>query len=158
MTDINIPFNPTSFNPIEEFTEVKPSKIHGLGLFAKKLIPKGTIWWHAREKDVLIINEEQFRIFDLSIKSAQMESFMKILLTFSYYERDSNVLIFCLDNSRYVNHSLDANSGESEDENGFCSVAHQTIQIGEELTEDYSKYTPCSWLKKYIEYFDPSYW
>lgn len=36
MTDINIPYNPTSINPIEEYVIVKPSKIHGLGLFAKK--------------------------------------------------------------------------------------------------------------------------
>ena len=99
MTERKIVFNSNTTNPIEEYTEVKPSKIHGLGVFAKKLIPKGTVWWHAREKDVLIINKEQFRILDLSFKSAQMESFMKILLTYSYYERDLGVLVFCLDNS-----------------------------------------------------------
>lgn len=158
MTDTEIPYNPTSINPLEEFTIVRPSKTHGLGLFAKKLIPKGKTWWHARESDILIITREQFIILELSTKSPQMEGYMRTLLTYSYYERELDVLIFCLDNSRYVNHSFNANSGASEDENGFCAVAIQDIQIGEEITEDYSKYTLCNWLKKYRGYFDPSCW
>jgi len=156
--DINFPYNKTSINPIDEYTEVKQSKIHGLGLFAKKLIPKGTIWWHARERDVLIITKDQFITLTSSIKSAQMETYMKILLTFSYYERDLDALIFCLDNSRYVNHSSNANSGSDEDETGFCSVAQRDIHIGEEITEDYSKYTFCNWLEEHKGFFDPSCW
>ena len=158
MTDINIPYNKTSLNPIEEYTEVKPSKIHGLGLFAKNFIPKGTIWWHARESDVLIITKDQFITLESSIKSLQMESYMKTLLTYSYYERDLDTLLFCLDNSRYVNHSFNANSGASEDGNGFCSVSLRDIHIGEEITEDYSKYTICKWLENYKGFFDPSCW
>ena len=158
MTDKNIPYNPSSINPIEEFVEVKPSKIHGLGLFAKKLIPKGTIWWHARVEDVLIINREQFITLESSVKSSQMENYMRILLTYSYYERDLDVLIFCMDNSRYINHSLNANSGPLDDESGFRSMALRDIQTGEEITEDYSKYTLCKWLENYREYFDPTCW
>ena len=158
MTEIKIPYNPNSINPIKEYTVVRPSKIHGLGLFARKLIPKGAVWWHAREKDVLIISRDQFIVLDSSFKSAQMESYMKILLTYSYYERDLDALIFCLDNSRYVNHSFNDNSGPPEDESGFCAVAKRDIQIGEEITEDYSKYTLCKWLEKYKGFFDPSCW
>ncbi|MHA2289549.1 MAG: SET domain-containing protein [Promethearchaeota archaeon] len=158
MTNKCNPYNHTSINPIEEFTEVKPSKIHGLGLFAKILIPKGTVWWHAREKDVLIITKDQFKLLELSVKSGLMESYMKALLTYSYYERNLDALVFCLDNSRYVNHSFDANTGSSEDENGFCSVTLRDIQSGEEILEDYSKYTFCTWLEKHRTYFDPSCW
>jgi len=144
MTDIILPYNPTSINPIEEFTIVGQSKIHGLGLLAKKFIPKGTVWWYAREEDVMIITKEQFLTIDSSIKSPQMEEFMTILLIYSYYERDINALVFCLDNSKYVNHSFNPNSGISEDASTFCSVALRDIQIGEEITEDYSKYTICN--------------
>ena len=158
MTDINDSYNKTSVNPIEEYTEVKSSKIHGLGLFAKKFIPKGTVWWHARKDDILIISKEQFNVLDSSVKTARMENFMEILLIFSYYERELDALVFCLDNSRYVNHSLNANSGPSEDENPFCSAALRDIEIGEEITEDYSEYTVCNWLEKYTEYFNPSCW
>ena len=158
MHKYRIPFNNHPNNPIDKYAEVKESNIHGLGLFAKVLIPKGTIWWHARPQDVLIISKNQFLILDSSIKSQVMKDFMKSLLTYSYYERDLDSLIFCLDNSRFVNHSFNANSGASEDENGFCAVAQKDIFVGEEITEDYSKYTLCSWLRKYKQYFDPCCW
>jgi len=51
-----------------------------------------------------------------------IDEFLHNLLTYSYYERDFDSLIFCLDNSRFVNHSFNANSGASEDEKGFCAV------------------------------------
>lgn len=158
MEQKDIPFNRSSHNPITTYTEVKPSNIHGVGLFVKKKIPKGEIWWHARPIDILIVKKDEFLILNESIKVPLMESFMKALLTYSYYERNLDALIFCLDNSRYVNHSFHANSGASEDENGFMSVALRDILPGEEITEDYSKYTPCTWLKNYIQYFDPRCW
>jgi len=158
MTDIVIRYNRSSINPIEEYAVVGPSKIHGFGLFAKKLIPKGTVWWHAREQDVMIITKDQFIILDSSIKSPQIENFMTILLNYSYCERDIDALIFILDNNRYVNHSFKPNSGLTEDGTGLRSVAQRDIQIGEEITEDYSKYTIFNWLKKYNSFFDPSCW
>jgi len=158
MNETEIPFNTKSVNPIEEYAEVKKSEIHGLGLFAKKFIPKGIIWWHARPQDVLIITKKQFLKLDSSQKTSMMNDFMKTLLNYSYYERDLDALIFCLDNSRFVNHSFQANSGASEDENGFCAMTLKDINPGEEITEDYSKYTLCPWLEKYREYFDPSCW
>jgi SET domain-containing protein len=153
-----IPYNLTSINPIEEYTEVRPSKIHGLGLFAKKFIPKGTIWWHARPQDVLIITKAQFLTLDDSHKSSLLTNYLQSLLTYSYYERVLDALIFCMDNSRYVNHSFNANSGASEDQNGFCSVAQRDIEPGEEITENYSKYSVCSWIQKYKRIFDISCW
>lgn len=158
MKDTEIPYNFTEINPIDEYTEVRHSKIHGLGLFAKKLIPKGTIWWHARPQDVLIITKDQFFTLETSLKASSMNGYIDTLLTYSYYERNLDALIFCLDNSRFVNHSNNANSGASEDENGLCAMALRDIQPGEEITEDYSKYTLCRWLKKYKKYFDPSCW
>ncbi len=158
MAEYHIPYNFRKDNPIEKYAEVKKSRIHGLGLFAKVLIPKGAIWWHARPQDVLIISKKQFLTLDSSKKANIMANFMKSLLTYSYYERDLDALILCLDNSRYVNHSFDANSGASEDENGFFAVAQKDISAGVEITEDYSKYNLCPWLKKYKEYFDPSCW
>ena len=137
---------------------MKLSEIHGLGLFAKKCIPKGEIWWHARPKDVLIISKDQFRILEISYKNESLESFFKTLLTYSYYERDLDALVFCLDDSRFVNHSFNANSGASKDENGFCAVAQKDILPGEEITEDYSKYSICDWLRNYKAYFDPCCW
>lgn len=158
MFEKDIPYNRKKVNPIEVYAEVRSSPIHGLGLFAKKLIPKGTIWWHARPQDVLIISRDQFLTLASSYKTTSVNFFFENVLTYSYYEKFLNALIFCLDNSKYVNHSYNANSGSSKDENGFCSMAIKDIPPGEEITEDYSKYTFCSWLKKYKEYFEPSCW
>lgn len=158
MPYVQIPYNQRKENPIDHYTKVGSSTIHGLGLFAKKLIPRGTVWWHARPEDVLIITKEQFLTLDASKKSIKMNEYIRTLLTYSYYERELDALIFCLDNSRYVNHSINANSGASEDENGFCSVSLKDIQEGEEITEDYTKYTICSWIQKYKNYFDPCCW
>jgi SET domain-containing protein len=158
MHSFKIPYNPNNVNPIEKYGEVRISKIHGLGLFAREFIPKGTIWWYARPQDVLIITKQQFLILDKSKKSDLMLNYILSLLTYSYYERDLDALIFCLDDSRYVNHSFEANSGALEDENGFCSVAQRDIEIEEEITEDYSKYSICDWITKYKQYFDPCCW
>ncbi|MFX1326579.1 MAG: SET domain-containing protein [Promethearchaeota archaeon] len=158
MNKSKIPYNFAKRNPIETYTKVKTSDIHGVGLFAKVLIPKGTVWWHARPQDIIIVSKYQFLILDSSQKTKQMKDFMHYLLTYSYYERDTDSLIFCLDNARFVNHSFNANSGATEDENGFCSVTLKDIQPSEEITEDYSKYDLCPWLNKYKEYFDPCCW
>jgi len=158
MKSKNNSYNRKAINPITEYAYVKRSGIHGLGLFAKKLIPKGTIWWHARPQDVLIITRHQFLTLVNSHKSPLMKDYIHTLLTYSYYERELDALIFCLDDSRFVNHSFDANSGPSKDENGFCAVAQRDIQPGEEITEDYSEYTFSTWLQKYKPYFDPSGW
>lgn len=158
MNDIEILYNNSPINPIEEYAEVKSSDIHGLGLFAKKFIPKGTIWWHARPQDVLVITKDQFLILDSSRKTPLIKNFIHTLLTYSYYERTLDALIFCLDNSRYVNHSVNWNSHISEDENGLCGMASRDISPGEEITENYSKYTLSPWLEKYRKYFDPSCW
>jgi len=157
MTINKINYNLTSINPFTEYTEVRPSKIHGFGLFVKKFIPKGTVWWHARPQDVSIITKEQFLILDNSKKTSLTDSYLECLLTYSYYDKVLDVLIFCLDDSKFVNHSIDPNSGTVE-EHGLNAIARRDIQIGEEITEDYSYYVQCDWLKKYKEYFDPTCW
>jgi len=148
----SIPYNYTPFNPVEKYTEVRKSEIHGFGLFAKKLIPKDTIWWHARPQDVLIITKDQFMTLEASYQ--QTNDFLLILVRYSYYDVYLDALIFCLDNSRYVNHSFDANSGTSE-ELALNAIANRDIQVGEEITEDYSRYSLGSWLQKYKPFFDP---
>ncbi|MFX1476510.1 MAG: SET domain-containing protein [Promethearchaeota archaeon] len=152
-----IKYNLKSNNPIEEYTEVRPSKIHGLGLFAKKLIPKGTVWWHARPQDVIFITKEQFFILDNSEKTPLVKSYLECLLTYSYYDEKLDTLIFCLDDSKFVNHSNDPNSGTVE-EHELNAISRRDIHPGEEVTEDYSYYVLCDWLKKYREFFDPTSW
>jgi SET domain-containing protein len=153
----NIPYNNSPHNPIKEFTEVKTSKIHGIGLFAKKLIPKGKMWWHARPEDVLILTKKQFHTLDNSQKTSSVDKFMQGLLTYAYYDEVLDALVFCLDNSRFVNHSLNPNSG-TVDEHSLNAIASRDIQPGEEITENYLYYVSCDWLQGYREFFDPNCW
>jgi len=158
MTSIDIPFRLASVNPINEYTEVRTSKTHGLGLFSKKIIPKGIILWHARSQDILIISKEQFLILDSSFKSLELNEIIENILTYSFYVVKIDALVFCLDNSRFVNHSLDPNLGAPKDENEFCAVTLRDINPREEITEDYSEYPTCFWLKKYRGLFDYCCW
>ena len=157
MNQIDIPYNLTSKNPIEQYAEVRESTIHGLGLFAKILIPKGTVWWHARAQDVLIVTKQQFEVLDSSKKSPLIDDFINALLTYSYYDMELDALVFCLDDAKFVNHSYAPNTGSIE-ENSVNSIANRDIQAGEEITEDYTTYIKCAWLEKYKKYFDPTCW
>ncbi|MFX0083552.1 MAG: SET domain-containing protein [Candidatus Hodarchaeota archaeon] len=154
---IKIPYNLTEKNPIHEYAEVRESKIHGLGLFAKKLIPKGTVWWHARQQDVLIITKDQFLMLDTPPKTSLIRDYIEVLLTYAYYDEILDALIFCLDDSKYVNHSENPNTG-TFGEHALNAISRRDIQPNEEITEDYTAYTLCRWLEKYKEFFDPSCW
>ena len=153
----DIPYNLSEINPITEYTEVRSSKIHGLGLFAKKLIPKGTVWWHARPQDVSIMTKQQFLNLDASQKTPLITNFLESFLTYAYYDEILDVLIFCLGDAKFVNHSRNANSGTIE-EHALNAISRRDIQPGEEITEDYTTYVISPWLEKYREYFDASCW
>ncbi|MBY8992526.1 MAG: SET domain-containing protein-lysine N-methyltransferase [Candidatus Lokiarchaeota archaeon] len=92
-----------------------------------------------------------------SPKTPLINNFIDTLLTYAYYDEILDALVFCLDDSKYVNHSLNPNSGTIE-ENSLSAIARRDIRPGEEITEDYSTYVLCDWLKKYKRFFDPSCW
>lgn len=140
------------FNPINELTEVKPSPIQGLGLFAKEFIPKGTIWWAASEPgDVLLVHREQYSKLDGSVESSLISSFKHAILIYSYYVRRYDALVLCLDNARFVNHSFTPNSGAGIGPNfhPLSSIALRDIEPGEEILEDYTAYDQCPWAMLY---------
>ena len=138
----------TGDNPLSEFTEVQPSPISGLGLFAKVDIPAGTIWWNARHEDVLIIDKNQFEVMTCSAESPLMQNMIECILTYSYYARDIDGLVFCLDDARYCNHSSTPNSGGDDPTMPqFASMAITDISAGEEILEDYTRYDQCPWAK-----------
>ena len=145
----DIPFNTSLKNPIDELAEVKESPIHGWGIFAKKYIPEGTIWWHARPCDVQILTRDQFQRLMASRRNEKFEQYIETLLTYSYYAVSFDVMVLCLDNMRYLNHNADDNSGALETCPDFCSITLRDVRAGEELKEDYRKYAKCSWVDKY---------
>ena len=83
--------------------------------------------------------------------------FIESFLTYAYYDEILDSLIFCLDDSKYVNHSFNPNTGTIE-EHALNAISRKDIQPGEEITEDYSAYSTCEWLQKYNIFFNPSCW
>ena len=96
----------------------------GFGVFATKLIPKGTITWALDELDQKL--EPEF------VNSTS--SFCQEVIKKYAYRNQDGLYILCWDLGRYVNHSFHANCmGTAYD----FEIAIRDIYPGEELTDDY---------------------
>ncbi|NMC04322.1 MAG: SET domain-containing protein [Candidatus Lokiarchaeota archaeon] len=144
----------TGENPIEHHAETRASSIHGLGVFARRDIPRGTTWWHARQQDVLLITRAQHEALRSSVQSDAITTFRDTIVFYAYYLVEEDVLVLCLDNARYVNHSDVPNSGLGEDKNPFRSVALRDIHAGEEIVENYRGYARCPWATMYRAFLE----
>lgn len=99
----------------------------GYGIFATKLIPKGTITWVKDELDRVITPGELEKMSPANLGN---------LLKYTYRDRDGNYF-FCWDLTRYVNHSYDPNSMITAMD---FEIAIRDIQVGEEITNDYGTF------------------
>lgn len=115
-------------------TQVKESKIHGLGLFADEFIPKGTEIWKFTPG------------FDQKFTKEQILAFPELLQIYIYkyaWKSDKSKL-YCLssDGGKYFNHSEDPNvlSEYRDNEEEVVTVAIKDIQIGKEILDNYSSF------------------
>lgn len=131
-------------------TVVKRSTIAGLGLFAEEEIKKGQIIWRYDPKTSFLISQPQFKALS---ESYQFSETMLYYLTYGFYVAKMDGLLVCLDNARYVNHSLDPNSGtlSATDQHWQFSIANRDIKKGEEITENYELYDNCEWVTKLLQ-------
>ena len=106
-------------------TYIDKSPIHGVGVFAKEDIAKGTIVW------------EYNPLFDITIRKPQLHGLPEhVLHWFATYTMTdpSGDFMISIDNHKYTNHSLEPNCGQSD---AFW-IASQDIKKGEEMTYDYT--------------------
>lgn len=96
----------------------------GYGVFATRLIPKGTLTWALDDLDQ-ILEPEVVRALDADRK--------KQVLKYSY-RNQLGQFILCWDIGRYVNHSFHANCIGTAYE---VEIAVRDIYPGEQLTDDY---------------------
>lgn len=115
-------------------TMIRPSAIHGIGLFADEFIPKGTITWKRGALD-FYFSPKQLEV--------ECESVVGQYLKYSYYCEEKKLFILCGDDQRFINHSDKPNIISTPD----CDVAARDIEDGEELTCDYEEYEP-GWFKR----------
>ena len=98
---------------------VEPSDIHDMGIFAGERIPRGGIVWR----------------FDPEVDTVIREKPMGVLADWSWREEDCWVVPG--DDARFMNHSF-APSVHSHGSRHVDDVAARDIEVGEELTVDYS--------------------
>ena len=105
---------------LADLFEVKETKDKGFGLYARHHVPKGTIICFESE-GYRIIPEEEYNSLSETAKE-------------HVYQRVDGTYIAPSDDSKYFNHSCDANVLDSR--LGFDIVVRD-IQKGEEVTYDY---------------------
>lgn len=110
--------------------EIKNSNIHGIGLFCRFAIPKGTKVWEFNPLFDLALNESD--IVDLP------ESALSFLKMYGYRSVETNEFIVNLDLSRHINHSDNPNLMSDQYSNYYAA---DDIPAGTELTCDYREFS-----------------
>jgi SET domain-containing protein len=108
-------------------TRLRPSGIHGVGLFADEPIAAGMIVWKFDEG-----LDQRFSEDFYATRNALLKEFL-----FTYAWLDVSGWILCGDDARFVNHSALPNLGGGK---ALVSIALRDIPVGEELTEDYEMF------------------
>ena len=112
-------------------TQLKLSKVHGIGLFADQFIPKGTKTWE--------YHSEFDKCFTEGDIKRMSEPARKLLLHYAYYDQNLKGYILPFDDQRFINHSsnLEKINIISQPE---VDIAARDILPGEELLCDYNKF------------------
>ena len=115
-------------------TYLAASKIHGVGCYAAEQIPKDTTIWIFDSGIDTLHTEEQLAKLSLACQEQ--------IRKYAYWDVHYNAFVLCGDDSRFFNHS-DTPSCLDKQPDGSANVtsAARDIQIGEELTSDYSTFT-----------------
>ena len=110
--------------------EVRPSGIHGNGIFATAPIPKGTPFWRYTPGFDQAYSPTEW--------AAMPEVTRNFLRHFAYFDSQIQRMILSGDHARFMNHSSTPNTGTLPDaEPPVVTVTLDDIEAGEELTCDY---------------------
>ena len=104
---------------------VAPSSIQGVGVFAGENIEQGTRIYEFVEGVDIVMTREQAIAY-----GAEFARFMRI---FAYVDPIDRTMVISVDNSRFMNHSDQPNTGWDE----HFGWATRDIAKGEEITCDY---------------------
>jgi uncharacterized protein len=110
-------------------TTIAQSPIHGIGCFAAEGISKGTAVWRYDASIDTLHTEEQL----LALAPACQAQIRK----YAYFDRHFIAFLLCGDDARFFNSSATPNC---LDPSPTLTSAARDIEIGEELTSDYSAF------------------
>jgi hypothetical protein len=124
------------------YTRLKPSPIHGVGVFALRRIPKGTLLFDTNEK-VVWIDETDIAYLPANVRKMYDDFCIVKHGKYGCPENFNNLTM-----AWYLNDSSNPNVIVDDD---FNMWAGRDIAEGEELTIDSSKFSEQPYLKSTVE-------
>ena len=121
------------------YTRLKPSKIHGVGVFAIMDIPKGTYVFREDDESIVWVEKESLQFLPTEVKELYDDF---CIIDGKRYGCPRH--FDALTPSWYLNHSETPNVAADKD---FRFFALRDIKIGEELTTDYRTYSDAPQLE-----------
>jgi hypothetical protein len=117
-------------------TELRPSNIHGIGVFVTEPVSAGTTIWQ--------FDSRIDRVYSESEIASMPDGLQKFLRTYSTWHAGVELWVLCGDNGRHFNHSATPNSLSEGIAFGVDRAAFD-LPAGTELTSDYA--TICDHVK-----------
>lgn len=109
-------------------TELRPSSIHGLGVFLLEPVTKGQIIWR--------YDSRVDRAYSIEEIESLPEHVQAYLRTYSTWHAETRLYVLCGDNGRYFNHASEPNTVSASVSFGDDTAASD-LPVGTELTTDY---------------------
>ncbi len=110
-------------------TELRPSPIHGIGVFLLEPVRKGEIVWRFDSRIDRIYSDAE-----IASLPARMQRFLR---TYSTWHQATGLWVLCGDNGRHFNHSATPNT--ISDAIAFGQdMAAEDLPAGTELTSHYT--------------------
>ena len=109
-------------------TELRPSAIHGIGVFLIEPVSAGGTIWRFDSRIDRVYSDSEIETLPVHIQ--------RFLRTYSTLHRDAGLWVLCGDNGRHFNHSDRPNTLSRGIAFGD-DVAACDLQAGTELTSDY---------------------
>ena len=110
-------------------TELKPSPLHGLGVFVLAPLKKGDLIWR--------FDARMDRVYTPAELASLPEHLQRYLKIYSTWHEQTGLYVLCGDNGRYFNHSDTPNTVSNAISFGEDHAARD-LEAGEELTSNYS--------------------
>jgi hypothetical protein len=110
-------------------TELRPSSIHGLGVFLLEPVRKGDLIWR--------FDARIDRVYSLDEVASLPEHVQRYLRTYSTWNEAAGLYVLCGDNGRFFNHAEDPTTLSNAISFGE-DHAIRDLAAGEELTSDYT--------------------
>jgi hypothetical protein len=110
-------------------TELRPSAIHGIGVFLLEDVKKGQLVWR--------FDSRIDRVFSDAELNEMPDQLREFLMTYSTFQEETGLWVLCGDNGRHFNHSDHPNTLSMGIAFGD-DIAAEDMPAGTELTTDYN--------------------